>query len=301
MKPTVFYTLFLGIFLVHNGFGQVPELVIPSAHSGSVYYLTEHPVKKLLLSEDGEKTTKIWDIRSRKLLYTYSNQRIKISPTGTYIIADSVYGSARIYELASGKEIFYNPSGRFCKVAFSNKNDLIAQVYGDSLVVRDLKTSRVKRVIKGYFYNSFFPEFSTDDRFIMYAVNISTENIPPLQIMDIESGNMVATFLGLERLKSFSFVNNNQSVVFQFEDYFQCVEISSKQLLFNSGKLKESQSLVIDQSGKKITAVTAEGTLKIWDLLTGKEIFKLALPANEIRKKDINDQLHEIAFVLSKK
>ena len=79
-------------------------------HLGAVYTIDIDATDKYLVSGSDDKTAKLWDFKTGKLIRTFSGHNgaityVKITPDGKRLITSSRDGSVKIWNLETGKEI----------------------------------------------------------------------------------------------------------------------------------------------------------------------------------------------------
>ncbi len=57
------------LLLINMGFSQIPELVLPVGHTGKINSAFYSPDGKYIVTASTDKTAKVWEIKSGKLLY----------------------------------------------------------------------------------------------------------------------------------------------------------------------------------------------------------------------------------------
>jgi len=86
--------IFIILYLHSVCIAQKPILVIPNGHASQCYYLAFSRDDKYLISCSEDKTAKVWEVGSGKLLYTLSNhtdivETGSFSPNGKYLLTSS--------------------------------------------------------------------------------------------------------------------------------------------------------------------------------------------------------------------
>ena len=107
MKATVFYTLFLGIFLAGGVVGQEPRLVLPVGSLGSITLIDFSSDGSKILMASNDKSVEIWDRRTGKLLTNleaHSNwvTGAVFSPDGKQVFTISKDFTGKLWDVGTG-------------------------------------------------------------------------------------------------------------------------------------------------------------------------------------------------------
>lgn len=129
--------------------GYAPKF---GGHSGALYNLAVSPDGKFLLTAGSDKTTKLWEVSTGRLIHTFYGH------TGTINNVD------------------FAPDGKTFLSASSDGN----------IIIWDLETKKAIRVLSGQSHSVFNVAFSPDGKFI-----ISTSPYDSISLWDVVSGSLV--------------------------------------------------------------------------------------------------------------
>jgi WD40 repeat protein len=134
-KIVLFYFLF-----VIKSFGQIPKLVLPIGHTGSVNYACFSPNGKLVASKsDKDFTIKIWDVATGKLIqdlfgHTALINSIEFCSDGEKLLSGSRDSTSKIWNLKTGAIIFNKKvNAKAVKANFSSNGSLFV-TFADTLI-----------------------------------------------------------------------------------------------------------------------------------------------------------------------
>lgn len=121
MSKLLFFVYTLVIYSsIH---AQMPKLMLPIAHAADIRASTISPDGKKLVTGADDKTSKIWDIGTGKLLADLDAKNkmpifdVTFSPDGKKIITSSYDRNSSIWSAATGKllNILNRDAGRSCR------------------------------------------------------------------------------------------------------------------------------------------------------------------------------------------
>lgn len=132
--------------------------VLDSGHSSYVYAVALSPDGKIVATGSDDTSVKLWDVATKKLLYTikdygHSIKTLAFSPDGKRLAAAGYNPSVKIWDVASGKTLqtFELKNGySFAQVTFSADGKLLAGSNDDTNVyIWDTVSGSLKSKVKG--------------------------------------------------------------------------------------------------------------------------------------------------------
>jgi len=267
MKPTVFYTLFLGIFLANQMVGQEPRLVLPVGHGTSISSAEFSPDGKYVVTSSFDETAKLWDVVSGKLLLDMKGFRqlltsASFSPDGSKIFitammmeADSMF--AKVIETKSGKEL----------MSF-NISDTVA----------------------------IYSKFSQEGKKLIASLSDSS-----VKIWSTETGKILSSIMNVEQpVKSADLsIDGKKIVAVYFEDSIATIwdATTGQRLAGIRSKTAEIKSATFSPDGKNILALSNSIIPRLWDATTGKLVRELKGHRKEIAYAEFNSEGDKILTV----
>jgi WD40 repeat protein len=200
------------------------------------------PDGKYLISNSVDKTTKVWDVETGKLLYT-----IKHDPE----IRGATYNFEPVFDML-------NP----CRMIFLNEAE-------KSIYVRDIKTGKKLLEIKGE-YPFKDVGFSSDGKYI-----VTTSSYNP-KVWDANTGALIATFANYSS-QILQFNNLDQVATVSYnpltdsENLFRITDLQTGKTLKTIKLPTYARPRYIDFN-KNILYTTENEQLKLFDINTGNEI-----------------------------
>lgn len=215
MKPTVFYTLFLGIFLAGGVAGQAPRLVLPVGHTNTVDFVSISPDGKKFISSSDDNKLKLWELNTGYLLLDLPastfRQAPEFSSNGNYFLVntDSV---VFVYSYQSGEVVYRYKAGEGNSVLlarFSPDGSKLAVVTPKEFELIDLSNRKSLLQIEED-ARSF--AFSTDGVFL--ALDMGTE----VRVYEQGTEEIYTMYEeGSPLVRSFSFSPDGQQILILYD------------------------------------------------------------------------------------
>ncbi len=282
MKPTVFYTLFLGIFLAGGVAGQEPRLVLPVGHNEKILKTGLSDDGKRVLTVGNDKSFKVWDLNTGLLLFDLiwpgSNPAFLVfSPDGKKAATTSDDNILSIWDVASGNLLcsLKGHSSAIKMAKFSPDGSFIATTSRDKTVkIWNVATASLSADLKGLESNATCLEFNTETSKIAVATILERK----ILIWDINSSRLIADLeRHTDRINNIEFDYMGQKLVSASDDGFAIVwDVNSGKIISTlEGHTKLLKSARFNPDGSKVVTSSWDKTAKIWEVNTGKEIFNL--------------------------
>jgi WD40 repeat protein len=249
----------------------LPPLVATLTHSDVVYQLTFSPDGTRILTASWDKTAKLWEVSSGKLLLSLVHQgavnAAKFSPDGTRILTASADKTAKLWDAASGKlMVSFSHQDGVTDAAFSPDG---AQVLTASLD----KTSKLWDANSGRLIVSFTHQggvncvaFSPDGKRI-----ITTSGDRTAKVWDVESGNVVASFVHQGIVYHGEFSPDGANILTASRDRTAKIwKIDSARPIASLNHEDGVYYAVFSPDGTRILTASADKSAKLWETSTGK-------------------------------
>ena len=287
MKVSVFYTLFLGIFLAGGVAGQAPRLVLPVGHGASLSSAEFSPDGKYIVTSSYDETAKLWDVVSGKLLLDMKGFRqllnsARFSPDGSKIFitammmeTDSMF--AKILETKSGKELrrFKMNDTIAINASFTEKGEkLIASLSDSSVKIWSTETGKIITVLSNVEQPVKSANFSIDGTKIVavyFDDSIAT-------IWDAATGQRLTGIRSKTgQIKSATFSPDGKKILALSNSNIPRLWDATTGKLFRElkGHRKEIAYATFNSQGDKVLTVSWDSTAKIWDSGTGNLLVTL--------------------------
>ncbi|MBC7228221.1 MAG: AAA family ATPase [Thermoflexales bacterium] len=251
------------------------------------------PDGRLLASGSGDRTVKIWEVPSGRLLRTLSVQRpvisVAFSPDGRLLASGSRIGIVGVWEVASGymlhtlgeqikqdrddeeKHFVITPS--LLGVAFSPDGRLLASGSADKTVkVWEVASGRLLHTLIGHKDWTLGVAFSPDGRLLASGSNDKT-----VKLWEVSSGRLLYTLSGHRgTVLSVAFSPDGRLLASGSADKTVKVwEVASGRLLYNlSGHNQVVWKVAFSPDGRLLAS--GSNPVKVWDVISGDLLHTLS-------------------------
>ncbi len=245
-------------------------------HSDDVNSVSFSNDGKFIASGSKDKTVKIWDFSTEKLLKEFkghsdSVSSVSFSNDGKFIASGSDDHTVKIWDFSTGKLLkeFKGHSSRVNSVSFSNDGKFIASGSRDKTVkIWDFSTGKLLKEFKGHSSSVESVSFSNDGKYIASGSWDKT-----VKTWDFSTGKLLKEFKGHSSdVSSVSFSNDGKFIASgSYDNTVKIWDFSTGKLLkeFN-GHSSRVFSVSFSNDGKFIASGSQNKTVKIWDFSTGK-------------------------------
>ncbi|MGK3969538.1 AAA family ATPase [Sorangium sp. So ce118] len=248
-----------------------------SGHSGPVNACAVSPDGQRIVSASWDRTLKVWDLASGKLLSTLEGHSgwvnaCAVSPDGQRIVSASTDSTLKVWDLASGKLLstLEGHSGDVNACAVSPDGQRIVSASTDStLKVWDLASGKLLSTLEGHSDRVNACAVSPDGQRIVSASNDST-----LKVWDLASGKLLSTLEGHSGGVNACAVNPDGQRIVSASSWDSTLKVwdlaSGKLLSTLEGHSGGVNACAVSPDGQRIVSASRERTLKVWDLASGK-------------------------------
>ncbi|MBO1072466.1 MAG: ribosome assembly protein 4 [Dolichospermum sp. DEX189] len=259
-------------------------------HESTVNSVGFSPDGKRLASGSGDKTIKIWDVTTGKVLNTLPSERyankgheysvisVGFSPDGKQLASGSYDKTIKIWDVTTGKLLntLKGHESSVNSVGFSPDGKQLASGSDDKTIkIWDVTTGKLLNTLKGHEYSVISVGFSPDGKQLASGSYEKT-----IKIWDVTTGKVLNT-LPSERYANKGHEDSVNSVGFSPDgkqlasgSYDKTIKIwdvtTGKVLNTLKGHEGEVNSVGFSPDGKQLASGSYDKTIKIWDVTTGK-------------------------------
>ncbi|WP_437971620.1 AAA family ATPase [Sorangium sp. So ce260] len=245
-------------------------------HSDPVGACAISPDGRRIVSASDDKTLKVWDLATGKLVSTLEDHShavsaCAISPDGRRIVSASGDKTLKVWDLATGNLVstIEDNAQWVYACAISPDGRRIVSASGDkTLKVWDLATGNLVSTIQGHAQWVYACAVSPDGRRIVSASRDST-----LKIWDLATGKLLATLEGHTHWVNACAVSpdGRRIVSASHDKTLKVWDVASGKLLATlEGHSDAVSACAISPDGRRIVSASHDKTLKVWDLVTGQ-------------------------------
>jgi len=262
-------------------FAQEPKLILPIGHAHWLHSAQFSPDKKTIVTVSRDKTAKIWDVASGKLMkdltgHTFWIHTVQFSPDGKKIVTASRDKTAKIWDVASGK-LLANLTGHTYFVydaQFSPDGKKIVTASGDKTAkIWDASSGKLLKNLTGHTGSVHSVQFSPDGKKIVSASWDKTG-----KTWDVSSGKLLVELKGHTDSVYFAqFSPDGKKIITASGDKTAKIwdASSGKLLVVLSGHKGSVTSIQFSPEGNKIITASEDKTVKIWNTDSGKLLANL--------------------------
>jgi WD40 repeat protein len=202
---------------------------------------------------------------------------VQFSPDGARLATASQDGTARIWDLASRREIFKIPVGASENIAIAFSPDgkrLAATGIENTVTIWDTESSKELLTLRGHAAPVVGLAFNPDGT---QLVSVSPRSEAELRIWDSITGEEL---LGLEdagAVIAVAFSPDGKRLAMGSEEGIATIwdAASGKQLFSFFGHTRPIFSVTFTPDGSRLATASGDGTSKLWDTKTGEELLTL--------------------------
>jgi WD40 repeat protein/tetratricopeptide (TPR) repeat protein len=275
------------VYLQRNEKPENKSLALPvntlKGHEGWVNSVGFSPDGKQLASGSEDKTIKIWDVTTGKVLNTLKGHEgwvnsVGFSPDGKQLASGSGDKTIKIWDVTTGKVLntLKGHEDSVWSVGFSPDGKQLASGSGDKTIkIWDVTTGKVLNTLKGHESWVYSVGFSPDGKQLASGSGDTT-----IKIWDVTTGKVLNTLKGHEdSVFSAGFSPDGKKLASGSEDKtIKIWDVTTGKILntlpseryANKGHQSSVRSVGFSPDGQQLASGSRDKTIKIWDVTTGK-------------------------------
>jgi WD40 repeat protein len=258
--------------------GTGREILTLAGHSATVRSVAYSPDGKRILSGAADSSVRVWDAASGRELQTlwgHSSvvKAVAYDPTGRFIFSGSSDASVKVWDAQTGKELwtFTGHSGDVNSLAYSPDGFNILSGSSDRTVKIWNMGGGPPRTLRGHLKAVVSVAYSPNG-----ARLISGSTDGTVKLWDAKSGKELETLSGYStHIKSgLAYSPDGMFFAAAMDNYTIAIVDAEgeRQTRFLRGHTDEVYALSYSPNGRQLVSVSLDGTARIWDAVTGREL-----------------------------
>lgn len=272
--PAIFLLFFT--VLAINTLAQQPRLMLPVGHTSYISSVAFSSSGKKVITASDDKTVKIWDAASGKLLRSIDKHSSPVICAGFSIdekkIITASFDTVKIWDAASGDLLCsfneYTPrQSGISAIHFSSDNKYFAilPAYDTTIRVRDIRNGKLFQTLRGHTTQIQSADFSPDGKMMA-----STSWGNSVKVWNIETAQLIADLdVHAERVMSAYFSPDGKSVVTAADSSAIIWDIASGNILRRLNEHTRVYSARFSADGSYIVTQLLGKAYK-WNVNSGK-------------------------------
>jgi WD40 repeat protein len=254
--------------------GKGRELYTLTGHTGEVHAAVFSPDGAHIVSGSDDTTVKIWDVQTGREIASLGGHdgsvvSLNFSKDGKYLLS-CAKNKIIIWNITAKKEIRSFAGNNLTSAAFSPDGKNIVSGGSDSLVtVRNAKTGKEARILKGHGADITSVAYSPDGKFILSASGDKT-----LKLWNAADGKEIRTFSGHKNwVSSAAFGPDGKYIVSGGSDEtIMLWETATGRILHTiQGHTNTVSTVAFAPGGEYIVSGSLDRSIKVWDTASGRE------------------------------
>ena len=278
-----------------SAWGQKPELVVQTGHTGAIKALAFSPDGKLLASGSSDKTIKLWDLSTGAEVRTLAGTTrtitsVAFSPDNKIVAGANEVQEIQLWDVADGQELrrFSGLTGTVYAIAFSPDGKTLASGSG-SLDIWDVATGQRRELSS--FADISCLAFSPDGKLLVTG---SRDFRKGIQLWDLATNTEIRALTNHSHVIS-SVAFSPDGKLLASGSWDKTVRLwnveSGEELRVLQGHRLEISSVAFDESGRLLATAGAmhdvvfgpdnkatlvkDGEIRIWNVASGQQILEL--------------------------
>ena len=258
-----------------------PELVFNSVHSAIIYSVAYNPDGKYLASGSADKTIKLWEVETGRLLRTLTGHTgdicsVSYSPNGVYLASGSKDETIKLWEVKTGNciKILTGHTGYVQSVTYSPDGKYLASAAWDETIkLWEVETGECIKTLTGHTGYVESVAYSSDGKYLASASYDKT-----VKLWEVATEKCIKILSGhTDIVRSVSFAPNGKYLASGSKDKTTKIwEVATgncvKTLI---GSDNHIYSVSYSPDGKYLTR-TSVNTTELWEIESGKCIKTLS-------------------------
>lgn len=271
-----------------------PKLILPIGHTSEVNSANFSPDGKKIVSASDDKTAKIWDVETGKLLSDLKGHTDYVyyscfSPDGSTIVSASADSTVKIWDASKGMLLadLKGHQGIVRTVSYSPDGKRIATASEDgSVKIWNAITGELINTIKVDRLSVNSAQFSPNGNVIVTA-----SDGDGAKLWDANTGNLITDLDGhYSSGNCANFSSDGTKVItggMKYDSTHIWNAITGELIVTLKDLYADVNSAIFSPDGKTAVTLSSAGTIIIWDVETGQEIHEL---------KGHTDQVTSVCF-----
>lgn len=228
-----FLLCLVGVGMWMQVMAQKPELVVPLGHTSGVLAVAFSPDSRHALTGSFDGTAKLWDVQSGREIRTFAGHNFHVTAVN------------------------FSPNGRY---VLTGSRDRTAKLW-------DVRNGQVVRTFVGHAGEIYAAIFSPDGRYVLTG---STDKAAKL--WDTQSGQVTSTFYGHARtISSVAFSPDGSYILTGSDDGTAKIwNLRGEEIQSFKGHTGGVQAVDFSPSGRYVLTGSSDNAAKLWDSQSGQ-------------------------------